>query len=100
MSSLIKGYTRISFRARISHSYLHGLRDLENSILTKVLMISFRARSVITLSLRHCSTSGRQCSGILISSWLETDEIAEYLDEETLIVDGVDTEEVKLELPG
>lgn len=37
--------------------------------------ISFRARSVKIFSCRHCSTSGRQCSGIIISALLETDEL-------------------------
>ena len=44
------------------------------SKLTSVLITSFWARSVRILSVIHCSISGRQFSGILISSLLEADE--------------------------
>lgn len=96
-SSLTKGYTRISFLARLSQSYLEGFLDLVNNRFTSVLIISLRARSVNTLSSIHFSTSGRQCSGINISALVETDEVGV----ETEVADKVVPGEGRLEVdPG
>ena len=45
--------------------------DLAKSWLTRVLTISQRALSVRHWSARHCSISGRQWSGILMSPLLD-----------------------------
>ena len=52
------------------HSWV-GLLDLAKSWLTRVLTISQRALSVRQWSARHCSISGRQWSGVLISPLLD-----------------------------
>ena len=64
----------MNFLARCSHWSRVGLLDLAinlKSWLTRVLTISQQALSVRHWSSRHCSISGRQWSGILMSPLLD-----------------------------
>ena len=94
----MNGYTKINFLARLSHSYRDGFLDLVNNKLTNVLIISFRARSVNTFSSIHSSTSGRQCSGIIISVLLEADEFGVEIEEGAGEDEDIVGEKIRLEV--
>ena len=75
----------MNFLARCSHWSRVGLLDLAinlKSWLTRVLTISQQALSVRHWSARHCSISGRQWSGILMSPLLDGVDDTVQVDEE------------------